>query len=75
MTRLPSRFGTLGARDITAALPIAFPFPRNRMPKSGSGDQEILRSIRLPAVVLAPSHFVGVGVQITTRNMMVYADL
>ena len=58
-----------------AALPVAFPLARHWMTKSSSGDHEILSTVRLPAVIFAPRHFVCVGMQIRSAYMVVRAEL
>lgn len=57
------------------ALPVSLPLSRHRMRQRRVDRHQILLAIRDAAVVLAPSHFGGVGAEIHAGNAMMNTDL
>ena len=55
-------------------LPVAFPLPADRVGQGGSHDQQEQVAVAFPTGVLAPRHFVGVGVEVLAGNVVVGAD-
>ena len=56
-------------------LPVPLPPARYPMRQRRACNQHVEHAIRLPAVVLAPSHFVCVGMEIRAADVMMRADL
>ena len=59
----------------SAALPIALPHARRRMPEHHAGREGVQGAVRAAAVVLPLRHLAGVGAQVLARDMVVLALL
>jgi hypothetical protein len=55
-------------------LPVALPLPRNRMIERCASRQKILFAVTDTAIVFTPSHFIRVGRQIRTRDVVMVGE-